>query len=1022
MGEGDGASGGKAPGHKPKKAPAKPDLPPKAPAGIVDFVGCTADTVAIKKGTIDWLPDLPDVDVAFEPGEAAGSVKATISKSVISASVTASVKDGKLDVDTSGFPDFKPFSTAKKNTKQWVDRLNKWLEHNGKKLSPPVVKDGGLALEKAAIAPAGQAEPKGPGIKAAAGAGALMLGVGLGLGGIAAPDGDVWVPTAPNGAVQVVEADHGTPSAPAQRSVTHLPSGPVAGRFTATPAGGGAVVPLTVTLLQDGSSLRLTVPGLPPFLGTIDDEANFDVANEIGAFDGMIAADHVTGDHVYRGRNYTIDGTLDQPVVDEKKVTDPVPPAHQPLVQGIGEGLGFVPVSDTAGGGANIPAGLGGIALIGLGGALLVVGSKDGKPGIKEPPAGDATGGILEGFAGMGLPPTPPTTYGDVAERDWHTLVQLEEQRQQQLLDAFQHLLADVAGAGAQFNVAFDTYRTTYSRVLSGSTELQGLLQAWAESQDTLEKADLAFAILTLLVSGVTLGIKGVRLIKGVGAGGKVAAEGAKVAETAAVAIDAATDASGLAKANLKVANQLAAEAGVSLSETMAKHGGSLEGAVKEIAEIVFAKRGWHYLAEYPSVMAGQTVDVSGVVSRLVANTRSALAAAAKRGGLTAAPYKGLAAGGSSGPSLAIIKKDIEILKEIASKDPNFLKSLPTAVVDIWEPTLQIAKTGAASGTEALRFELELAKAQANLARVAELEKMLAAAQKAAEIQGNMTVKLLGTGDFDLLVKVLEADGDIVKLQQLLGPAAAITLTEIVGKVGLSVGSTYQTTMNMFVTGSSSQIYDIADFSKSFGVVGRYEDSMNAGTFMAGELWHLVTSPFKTVGEHYYTHEALDAQERFMEAHGTDLQAMADAAQKAVDALEAMQRAIDHGHLDDPKAMLGGKGATQLRSVIDEMRQALDGASDGFKGRHGKELEDREAHVAQKLGTVDRVLGELKALDAKLPQLVKWLDELQHNPDGTLRPVTTGIDPHTLMRMGSAFLYLNGVLAGIATGKGGGGK
>jgi hypothetical protein len=45
----------------------------------------------------------------------------------------------------------------------------------------------------------------------------------------------------------------------------------------------------------------------------------------------------------------------------------------------------------------------------------------------------------------------------------------------------------------------------------------------------------------------------------------------------------------------------------------------------------------------------------------------------------------------------------------------------------------------------------------------------------------------------------------------------------------------------------------------------------------------------------------------------------------------------------------------------------------------------------------------------------KWLNELRFNPDGSPRPVTQGIDPNALMRIGSGFMYLNGVMGSLLT-------
>lgn len=176
---------GDKPGKKAKK-PKPPELPKGTPADIRDFVDCKANTLDLKPGKQPWIPKppgigdyMPDPEATFEAGAQPGTIniKLTLGATM---TVPASVKGGKLELDTSGIP--IPGLGAK--TKEWVDKLNESFEANGKKLGTPELKDGKISLTKEALAaaPAKGAMKAGvfPGIPAGAKvAGALLLGASL---------------------------------------------------------------------------------------------------------------------------------------------------------------------------------------------------------------------------------------------------------------------------------------------------------------------------------------------------------------------------------------------------------------------------------------------------------------------------------------------------------------------------------------------------------------------------------------------------------------------------------------------------------------------------------------------------------------------------------------------------------------------------------------------------------------------------------------------------------------------------
>ncbi len=193
------------PGGKPKK-PKKPPLPKDAPADLKGFVDCKATKVTLG-GKVGWIPKLPEVTITAAPGADPDSVTITVSWGVFSFTVSASVKDGKLSVDTSKFPDIPPFSDAKEGTKDWVDKLNAWLGANGFQLGQPQIAGGKVTLTKVAAAAPGKAGKVGAGptqVQKAALIGGILLSVGGGIG--------IWAVASDGGAPPEVPAVAGSPA------------------------------------------------------------------------------------------------------------------------------------------------------------------------------------------------------------------------------------------------------------------------------------------------------------------------------------------------------------------------------------------------------------------------------------------------------------------------------------------------------------------------------------------------------------------------------------------------------------------------------------------------------------------------------------------------------------------------------------------------------------------------------------------------------------------------------------------
>lgn len=146
---------------KPPKLPGKP--PPKDDKAATDkyneatkFLDCTGTKVVLKAGKLDWI-DFGWItpEASFEPDKAKpGTINIKVKLPTGDISLPATVKDGKLDIDTKGLP------LGADKVKEFVDSLNAWFEANGNKLDGATVKDGELTLTKAAVAAPGKAGEK----------------------------------------------------------------------------------------------------------------------------------------------------------------------------------------------------------------------------------------------------------------------------------------------------------------------------------------------------------------------------------------------------------------------------------------------------------------------------------------------------------------------------------------------------------------------------------------------------------------------------------------------------------------------------------------------------------------------------------------------------------------------------------------------------------------------------------------------------------------------------------------------
>jgi hypothetical protein len=133
------------------------DLPPNLPADLRGFLECTGDRAVIANGPVTWVEIPPNVrgmlGGAAQPqlnvvaGRAPGTAVVTVKAGWVSATLPASVVDGRLAIDTSKLPFLAPKSIAT-GIQQFVAALNGRLASNGKALGAPTFGPEGMTLTK----------------------------------------------------------------------------------------------------------------------------------------------------------------------------------------------------------------------------------------------------------------------------------------------------------------------------------------------------------------------------------------------------------------------------------------------------------------------------------------------------------------------------------------------------------------------------------------------------------------------------------------------------------------------------------------------------------------------------------------------------------------------------------------------------------------------------------------------------------------------------------------------------------
>ena len=140
-----------------------------------------------------------------------------------------------------------------------------------------------------------------------------------------------------------------------------------------------------------------------------------------------------------------------------------------------------------------------------------VISSAEPDPPTWQEDAGNA---FLDAFAALGSPTVSGgTSTAEAADSAWSQLEQSEQRVQDKIAEAVDSALGPATKAFGDYERATERFREAFHKMVSGSTELQGMLREWAEVQDIAYKQDIAFAIASIAFGGVGLAYQGSKAV-----------------------------------------------------------------------------------------------------------------------------------------------------------------------------------------------------------------------------------------------------------------------------------------------------------------------------------------------------------------------------------------------------------------------------------------------------------------------------------------------------------------------------
>ena len=706
---------------------------------------------------------------------------------------------------------------------------------------------------------------------------------------------------------------------------------------------------------------------------------------------------------------------------------------------------------------------------------IAINNAPDPTPVCEVPPAEDWVkilneAAVNSGFAQGGTDPRDAPT-----DRQWQLALKREQDVQDRMMTELATLQGNVGTHINAYLAATSAWQENYVYLASSTTTLQGQLTQWLESKEIYEKADLAFGLANLGVGGAKLGFKAYRFLTAPRAAATTTAAGAT---RVAGAADEVAEAGAAAAGETGIFNRTIIPPGQNpLAPGMRGFAGTTSTA-GDVADVLRAN--WQREVDMmrrlvdEAVASGDEVlaqanraalddllrtgpATSAPVAKIVtaadrvADLDPALVSAAREAGLT---VENFATGVGS-----LEKQNMALMRAIA--EARGWHDIPTWVGDAVTNVLIQARKGLAGIDNAPISPQQLdavrrLKAMADARGINFADWLRKAAGEVSSESGQVLpgategviaiVRYFDDADIDLLLKVIDAGGDLSSLRNAVSPVAQASLNGLgraaqaggggcgaldTGMALQGVGGTLAGAGNaggpgpapggagappsdaqlesvLYGTGKLGEV-GLGNVVDQFGVTDRFTAGQGLPRAIAGELWELITSPSATVASHYFTHQAQSEYLNLLQTEGDRMVRLGTDLAAASNALRDLQNTLQRAGLSGPGSYLGTRGPADLRKALDDLEKVYRSGSDQWQRDHKAELDARRDHINQKLAALAETVADLNALAARMAQMRNHLDSLRLDPAGGLRAPVDLFNPIVFVRLGSISLFLRGM-------------
>lgn len=189
-----------------------------------------------------------------------------------------------------------------------------------------------------------------------------------------------------------------------------------------------------------------------------------------------------------------------------------------------------------------------------------------------------------------------------------------------------------------------------------------------------------------------------------------------------------------------------------------------------------------------------------------------------------------------------------------------------------------------------------------------------------------------------------------------------------------------------------------------------YSDVGNFGYNFGAEMWNWFLNPTTAYSAWGWDVWASGAYLDLLTNHQDDFFELSHTLGDALSALRGLNGAINNAGLDNKNNTLGGKGVADLQGLLNDLNETYNSAGPKFQGQRAAELDERRAHIGQKIERLKYSIDGFKNIAKQLPHMIEWLDGLRYTRDAngnrTVRPGVGIFNPEIFIRLASVGVFV----------------